>query len=95
MSLRSSLSIFIDRPNSTAVLAFLFVVLGLVSASGLVPVGANRTYFPGHEWLLDALCWVVAISFGYCAVIGRKSRAQRKQRSESLPLSFKHRIGWH
>lgn len=78
MSLRSSLSIFIEQPRSTALLAFLFVVIGVVSASGVVPLGAHRKYFPGHEWLLATLCWVCAIALGYCAAIGQKSGGQRE-----------------
>jgi hypothetical protein len=74
MSLRSSLELFVDRPRSSAVLALILVVMGLVSISGLVPLSPNRRYFAGHEWLLALLCWVLAVLFGYCGITGLKSR---------------------
>ncbi|MGA7750315.1 MAG: hypothetical protein WCA63_09220 [Gallionella sp.] len=74
MSLHSSLKLFADRPRSSALLALLCVVLGVVFISGLVPLSPNRRYFPDHEWLLAALCWALAALFGYCATIGLKSR---------------------
>jgi len=78
VTLRSSLTTFVERPRSAALLAFLFVVLGAVSASGLVPLSENRKYFPGHEWLLASLCWACAILLAYCAASGLKSRSERE-----------------
>ena len=80
MSLLSSLNVFIERPRRTAVLAVLFVVLGVVSASGLIPLSENRRYFPGHEWLLAGLCWVCAMALAYCACTGLKPRAGRESK---------------
>ena len=74
MSLHSSLELFVARPRSTAVLALLFIVLGIVFISGLVPLSPNRRYFPGHEWILALLSWALAVLFGTCALIGKKSR---------------------
>ena len=74
MSLRSSLELFVDRPRSSAVLALILVVMGLVSISGFVPLSPNRWYFAGHVWLLASLCWALAAFFGYCAITGLKSR---------------------
>ena len=70
MSLRSSLGHFVDRPRSSAALALLLVVMGIISISGLLPVSPNRKYFAGHEWLLASLCWALALTFGYCAFRG-------------------------
>ena len=78
--MRSTLGMFIERPRSTAVLATLFVVLGVVSASGLIPLSENRRYFPGHEWLLAGLCWACAVVLAYCAGIGLNSRALRESK---------------
>lgn len=70
MSVRSSLEPFVDRPRSSAVLALLLVVMGIIFVSGLLPVSLNRKYFAGHEWLLASLCWALALAFGYCAFRG-------------------------
>ena len=80
MSLRSSLEPFVARPRSSAVLALLCIVLGIVSISGLVPLSPNRRYFPGHEWLLASLSWVLAVLFGYCVLIGMKSWSRPSKR---------------
>lgn len=80
VSLRASLGVFVERPRRTALLALLLVVLGVISISGLVPLSANRQYFPGHAWLLAGLCWAVAISLGYCAAIGLKSGIQKESK---------------
>ena len=66
-----SVALFSSRPLSSAVLALLLLVMGVVMLSGLVPISPNRKYFPGHEWLLAAVCWVLALFFGYCAAKGR------------------------
>ena len=80
MSRRTSLELFVARPRSSAVLALLFIVLGIVSISGLVPLSTNRRYFPAHEWLLASLSWVLAVLFGYCALIGMKSGSRPSKR---------------
>jgi threonine/homoserine/homoserine lactone efflux protein len=80
MSLRSSLEPFVARPRSSAALAVLFIVLGVVSISGLVSLSPNRRYFPGHEWILASLSWVIAVLFGYGALKGMKSRSRPGER---------------
>ena len=77
MSLRASIGVFVEHPRGTALLALLLVIMGIVSACGLVPLSANRPYFPAHKWVLAALCWAVAISLGYCAAVGLKTGPKR------------------
>ena len=79
MSFRSPIAPFIVRPRSSAVLAVLLVCLGVIMVSGLVPVSPNRRYFPGHEWLLAMVCWLLAALFGYCAQQGLKQRSDRRR----------------
>lgn len=71
MSKPTSIALFSARPRSSAVLAVLLLVLGLVCVSGLVPLSPNRRYFPGHAWLLASVCWVLAGFLGWCAARGR------------------------
>ncbi len=80
MSLRSSLEHFVDRPRSSAALALLLVLMGIISVSGLLPISPNRKYLAGHEWLLASFCWSLALTFGYCAFRGLtvRSRARKK-----------------
>lgn len=66
-----SVALFAARPLSSAVLALLLLVMGFIMISGLVPTSPVRKYLPGHEWLLAAACWVLALFFGYCAAKGR------------------------
>ena len=73
MSFSSSLELFVSRPRSSAVLALLMVLLGVILVSGLVPPSPNRRYFPGHEWLLASLCWALAVLFAVCAFRGLKA----------------------
>lgn len=80
MFLRSSLELFVTRPRSSAVLAILCVVLGIVSISGLVPLSPNRWYFPGHEWLMATLGGVLAFIFGSCAFKGFRSQSRPTRR---------------
>jgi hypothetical protein len=67
-----SVTLFASRPLSSAVLALLLVGMGFVMVSGLVPTSRNHNYFPGHKWLLAAVCWTLAAFFGYCAAKGWK-----------------------
>ena len=80
MAIRSSLEHFVSRPRSTAVLALLFVAIGIISISGLVPASPHRKYFPGHEWWLASLSWALALIFGCCALRGltRRTEANKK-----------------
>lgn len=66
------ITLFSARPLASAVLAFLCVLLGVVSVSGLIPTSPNRSYFAGHDWLLALLCWGLAVLLAYCAILGRK-----------------------
>jgi hypothetical protein len=75
MSLRSSLAVLVARPWSSAALALLCVIIGIVAVSGLVPLSPNRQYFPGHQWLIASVSWLLAIFFGYCAAKGLTSRS--------------------
>lgn len=72
------LTLFSSRPFSSAVLAALLLVLGLLFASGLVPTSSNRKYFTGHEWLLAMVCWVMSSFFGYCSAKGYKARLHKE-----------------
>jgi hypothetical protein len=58
----------------------LLVVLGAVATSGLVPASSSRTYFVGHEWLLAAVCWLMAAFFTFCAIKGWRLSARKAQR---------------
>ncbi|HEX9392419.1 MAG TPA: hypothetical protein VF928_13995 [Usitatibacteraceae bacterium] len=69
---RSTLAHFARQPRLNPVLAFLCFVLGTISISGLVPVSSSRHYFPGHEWVLAILSWVLSTWFSYCALGGLK-----------------------
>lgn len=80
MSLRSSLGVFVARPWSSAALALLCVVIGIVSVSDLVPLSPNRRYFPGHQWLLASLSWLLAILLGYCASKGLNSPSRSSKK---------------
>ena len=51
-----SVALFSSRALSSAVLAFLLLVMGPIIVSGLVPASPNHKYFPGHEGLLAAVC---------------------------------------
>lgn len=75
MSLRTSLKVFVARPWSSAALAVLCLVIGLVAVSGLVPLSANRRYFPGHDWLLALFSWLLALLFAGCASTGFRIRS--------------------
>ena len=77
MSLRVSIGVFVEYPRGTTMLALLLVIMGIVSACGLVPLSPNRPYFPAHKWVLAALCWVGAVLLGYCAAVGLKTGQKR------------------
>jgi cytochrome c oxidase assembly factor CtaG len=73
MSLKKTLELFTSYPRASIFLALLCILLGVVSISGIVPVSENRRYFPGHEWLLFLLSWVLAVLFGYCGFKGLRT----------------------
>lgn len=75
-----SIRVFIRRPRSTAVLALLFLVLGLVFVSGLIPMSSNRRYFVGHEWVLASISWIMALLFAYCSARGLKLLSRRARK---------------
>lgn len=68
--------LFSPRPWSSLVLAILMLCLGLVFVSGWVPSSVVPRYFPGHEWIMAALCLVMALFFGYCARLGLGGEGQ-------------------
>ena len=74
MSSPKSVVLFSSRPRASAVLAVLFLAMGLVFVSGLVPTSPNRKHFPGHELLLAIVCWALAVFIGHCAAKGRKPK---------------------
>lgn len=74
MQSSKSVALFSSRPLASAVLAVLFLIVGLAFVSGLVPTSPNHKYFPGHEWLLAIVCWALALFVGYCAVKGREPK---------------------
>jgi hypothetical protein len=51
------------------------MIIGVVVVSGVIPLSPNRKYFPGHQWLIASLAWLLAVLFGYCAAKGLKSRS--------------------
>jgi hypothetical protein len=80
MSLRGSLDGFVAKPRASAALALLCVVIGVVCVSGLVPLSPNRSYFPGHQWVLALLSWLLALLFAGCAAKGFKKLRSRPTR---------------
>ena len=80
MKAHPAIELFAARPRSTAVLAALLVCLGAVALSGWIPTSPNHRYFPGHEWFLASLCWVLAVVFAHCARVGlRRQNHQPKE----------------
>lgn len=71
-----NLTPFVDRPVSSLIICFLFVMLGFVSVSGLIPTAPNRHYFPYHEWVLAVIAWIAAILFLFCSYKGIKEIAK-------------------
>jgi len=76
MSLRTSLKVFVAKPWSSAALALLCLVIGIVSIRGLVPLSPDRSYFPGHQWVLALLSWLLVVLFACCAAKGFKMRSR-------------------
>ena len=66
----AAIKLFSRRPIPTALLAIVVAGLGFVFVSGWVPASANRRYFSGHEWLMAAACWGLALFFAYCCYRG-------------------------
>ena len=67
---------FSSSPRLSLVLAALQIVIGLVMVLGLVPASTTRRYIPGHEWILAAMAWLLALFFGFCAVKGLRSKGR-------------------
>ena len=80
MPISKSVALFAARPLSSAVLALLLLSMGLIMVSGLVPASPSRKYLPGHEWLLSAVCWALALFFGYCAAKGRSLKLRDRKK---------------
>lgn len=74
MDLKKARDLFEPRPCSSLIMALLWIVLGAVSISGLVPTSPNRLYFPGHECILAGICLIAAVFFIQCAYAGFKSK---------------------
>ena len=72
----AAIKLFSQRPISTALLAIVVAGLGFVFVIGWVPDSPNRRYFPGHEWLIAAICWGLALFFGYCCYLGFRDRRE-------------------
>lgn len=74
MSIREAMQPFVARPRSSAVLALLAILLGVIVLTDLVPTSPNRIYFYGHQWVLAGLCWSLAFFCATCAIKGLKER---------------------
>ena len=71
---------FSKHPWACLVLATLLVVIGVLFPSGWVPTSPNRPYFPGHEWVMAALCLASGAFFAYCAIAGLGKRSAGPER---------------
>jgi hypothetical protein len=79
VSLSNTLNLFTARPLSSLVLALLMVLLGVVAVSGIIPASGSRRYFAGHEWLLAAVCWLIAALFTFSAIKGWRLSERKAQ----------------
>ncbi len=80
VSFSKTLDLFTSRPLSSLVLALLMVLLGVVAVSGIVPASDIRRYFAGHEWLLAAVCWLMAAIFTFSAIKGWRLSERKAQK---------------
>ena len=80
MTLRSAVSLFAIRPKASAALSALFVLLGLLCISGLVPTSSSRIYLPGHWWVLACISWLAAVFVGYGAFTGFSASSGKAKR---------------
>ena len=78
MSSIAAIKLFSRRPFLTALLAIVVAGLGFVFVSGWIPDSSNRRYFPGHQWLMAAGCWSLALFFGYCCYRGLRDTRDGK-----------------
>jgi len=74
MQLARTIRLLSAQPWACVFLATLFALVGVAFAAGWVPVSSVRRYLPGHEWIMAAICGVVAAFFAYCALTGLRSR---------------------
>ena len=74
MQLTPAIKLFSAQPWACVFLAVLFVLIGLALPAGWVPASSVRRYFPGHEWVMAAICWFIAGFFAYCALVGWRGK---------------------
>ena len=70
MPLNRAVKLFSAQPLASLLMAALFVLIGVALPAGWIPDSTVRRYFPGHEWVMAALCCSVAVFFGYCWLVG-------------------------
>ena len=62
-----------SQPWGSLVLAVLTLLAGGLFASGWLPPA--KKYLPGHDWVMAAVCVLLALLFTYCAVVGFRKRS--------------------
>ena len=74
MKLHRPIKPFAEHPAASIVLALLLILLGLAFACGWIPDSPHRRYFPGHQWVMAVLAWLLALFFAFCAYLGFKKK---------------------
>ena len=74
-----AVELFSKRPWACFGLAALLLLIGVLFASDWLRTSPNRPYFPGHEWLMTALCLASGAFFIYCAVDGLRKRSGKPE----------------
>ena len=67
-----------SQPWGSLVLAVLALLAGVVFASGWLPPA--KKYMSGHEWVMAAMCVLLALFFIYCAAVGFRKRSNGSPR---------------
>lgn len=75
MKLPTVVNTFSPQPWLSLLLALLVMLMAFLFLSGWIP--SARKYFPGHEWVMAAICAGLALFFVVCAVIGFRERRNR------------------
>ena len=74
MRLARAIRLFSAQPWANLFLAALLLLMGVAFLAGWVPSSSVRRYFPGHEWVMAAICSVVAALLIYCWLVGIRNR---------------------
>ena len=77
---RRSLDALALGPTKGAVLAVVYIVLGLLFAAGWFEPPPDRATIPGRDLMMALLCWVMAAVFARAAYLGTKLRDRRRGR---------------